>query len=231
MRDHDLSVVIPAYREEANLRFILPRLDTTLKKMGCRAEILVVDTMEAMDGSEALCLENGARYIHREGGNEYGCAIRTGIAKAIGEWIVFMDADGSHPPEFIAELYSRREGQDVVVASRYVKGGSTDNKPILIIMSRIVNLTYSIVLGLHCRDISNSFKLYRRKDLSPLHLSSGNFDIIEEILYKLKLAKGRLRIVEVPFRFQEREFGETKRDLGAFILSYIKTLIQLRFGK
>lgn len=231
MSELDLSIIIPAYKEEENLVFILPRIESTLQKLECLYEILVVDTIEPMDCTEAVCGKNGARYIHREGGNDYGCAIRTGIAHARGEWLIFMDADGSHTPEFVEELYNHRRGQDVVIASRYVKGGSTDNKLVLIVMSRMVNLAYSIVLGLHCRDVSNSFKLYRRADLLGLSLTSDNFDIVEEILYKLKKKKGKLHIMELPFAFKERKYGETKRNLGAFILSYIRTLFRLRFGK
>ena len=231
MCEIDLSIIIPAYHESLNLQFLLPRIRAVLGSLPCHSEILVVDTMTATDNTETICSESGARYINREGGNEYGCAIRSGIAQALGEWVVFMDADGSHSPEFIENLYTNRAEQDVVIASRYVKGGSTENRPILIFMSRIVNIVYAVVLGLRCRDVSNSFKLYRRSDLFELALTSDNFDIVEEILYKLKKKKRTLRILELPFCFKERKYGETKRDLGAFILSYIKTLIRLRFGK
>lgn len=231
MNSIDLSIVIPAYKEQENLEFILPQVRATLVGIGCSAEMLVVDTMEPMDETERVCLTNGARYIRRENGNAYGCAIRTGISRAKGEWLVFMDADGSHTPEFISELYKNREGHDVVVASRYVKGGSTDNSKTLVAMSRVVNLVYSIILGLHCKDISNSYKLYRRRDLTRLTLQSDNFDIVEEIIYKFRKSKGALDILELPFSFKERKYGETKRDTSAFIIAYIKTLFRLRFGK
>jgi len=231
MNDVELSIVIPAYREEKNLEFILPRVSATLAAIGCTNEILVIDTIDSMDGTEQVCKANGVRYLHREGGNEYGRAIKTGIARARGEWLVFMDADGSHTPEFIADLYRNRLGYDVVIASRYVKGGSTDNSMMLIFMSRIVNLVYSLVLGLGCRDVSNSFKLYRSVDLSELTLFATNFDIVEEILYKLKKRKGKLSLLEIPFSFKEREYGQTKRNTFKFIVTYVKTLFTLRFGK
>lgn len=231
MNSVELSIVIPAYREEENLTLLLPELVSVVKKLNITTEVLVVDTMEMLDETSRICLENGVQYLNREGGNEYGHAVRTGISRATGKWIIFMDADFSHTPEFVVNLFENRINYDVVIASRYVKGGATDNPAILIIMSRIVNLIFSLVLGLNCRDVSNSFKLYLRDEIASLQLVTNNFDIVEEILYKLKLRKGRLRILELPYTFKERKHGTSKRDLLAFILSYGKTLYNLRFNK
>src|SRR3989338_6105423 len=142
-----------------------------------------------------------------------------------------MDADGSHDPEFIAELYKYRNDFDVVIASRYVTGGGTKNSKLLILMSRMVNIIYSVVLNLNCYDVSNSFKLYKANDLKKLNLFRDNFDIVEEILFKLKKNNKNLKIKEVPFTFNQRMFGKTKRNLFVFMLTYLYTLTKLRFGK
>jgi len=142
-----------------------------------------------------------------------------------------MDADGSHAPEFIANLYKYRNEYDVVIASRYVKGGASQNSKILIFMSYIVNMFYSIFLNLNCKDVSNSFKLYDALLLKDLNLVSNNFDIIEEILYKLKKARKDLRIYEIPYYFRGRMFGHSKRNLFIFALSYLFTLMRLRMMK
>lgn len=225
-----LSVVIPAYLEEENLRLILPRLATVLASLGVRHEILVIDRTRAHDATEQVCRETGARYVNRAPGDSYGDAVRTGLAAALGESVVFMDADGSHAPEFVPTLFAARAGQDVVIASRYVAGGETDNRPYLILLSRFVNLAYSVVLGLNVKDVSNSFKLYAGDQARVLTLTSDNFDIIEELLYKMKKANPKIRILEVPFSFKERMFGHTKRNLIAFALSYLVTLIRLRLS-
>jgi dolichol-phosphate mannosyltransferase len=140
-----------------------------------------------------------------------------------------MDADGSHAPEFIAELHPHSFQHDIVIASRYVKGGSTENSPILEFMSRVLNLTYAIVLGIRCRDMSNSFKIYNGDRLRALDLRCGHFDIVEEIMVGFARDGQALRIREVPFTFQCRDEGESKRKLFAFILSYFFTLMRLRF--
>src|SRR3989338_2789895 len=105
-----LSVVIPSYKEEDNLKVILPRLCSTLDKIEPSYEIIIVDTVEPMDGTKDYCssLDSHIKYINREKGNNFGNAVRTGIARAQGEYVIFMDADGSHDPEFISQLYKCR---------------------------------------------------------------------------------------------------------------------------
>lgn len=229
---HDLSVVIPAYLEEENLRLILPRISTVLRSMNIEYEILVIDTLEPMDQTSNVCAQySDVRYINRTMGNFYGDAVRTGIREANAHHVLFMDADGSHTPEFIPALFNKRIDHDVVIASRYTRGGGTDNNKILIVMSKIVNVMYSAVLNLKCKDVSNSFKLYRGDLLKNLVLYCNNFDIVEELLFKLSRMKRDLSICEVPYVFKARMFGHTKRNLIAFMFSFAFTLFKLRFRK
>src|SRR4051812_14496611 len=127
MAQPDLSVVIPAYLEEENLRIILPRLAAVLRGTGRSFEVLVVDTEKPIDNTRDVCGQHGAIWCPREGGNNYGDAVRTGLARARGDLILFMDADGSHTPEFIPRLLEHAAANDIVIASRYVEGGATEN--------------------------------------------------------------------------------------------------------
>lgn len=231
MPECDLSIIIPAYLEEENLRIILPRLKTVLGSLKMQYEIDVIDTLDSMDNSRELCQANNVNYRHREHSNFYGDAVRTGIKYAQGQKIIFMDADGSHTPEFIPRLLEFGHDYDVVIASRYIAGGMTDNSFVLILMSKIVNTVYSKVLNLQCKDVSNSFKLYQSEMLKNLQLYSNNFDIVEEILFKLKKNNNDLKIKEIPYTFKERMFGHTKRNLLLFAFSYVYSLLKLKFGK
>lgn len=224
-----ISVVMPAYQEEENLRLLLPRILENLNEINQPFEVLIVDTQVALDATPRLCNEFGVSYTPREVGNLYGDAVRHGISKSRGKYVIMMDSDGSHPPEWIARLYSNRSGHDVVIASRYVDGGTTENGWLLVFMSKALNWTYSITLGIKCNDISNSFRLYDGLQLRALSLKCHNFDIVEEILYKLRRDTPGFKIKEIPVTFKQRLFGRTKRKLFIFIIGYFFTLIKLRF--
>ena len=124
-------------------------------------------------------------------------------------------------------MWEFREQYDLVIASRYVRGGRTNNPLILIFLSVAVNVVFRLILNLHCRDVSNSFRLYQGDQFRALRLECSHFDIVEEILIKLNPGDRPLRIKEVPFTFQKRREGKTKRDLVAFALTYMVTLYRL----
>lgn len=220
-----LSVVIPAYREADNLRVLLPKLHEALK--GMDYDINIVDTMEAMDDTETVCRENGVNYVHRQGGNFYGDAVRTGFNVADKEFVLMMDADGSHSPADFVKLLKDCEQYDLTIGSRYVTDGKTDNPWILIFMSQIVNVCFRLALGLKVKDISDSFRIYRAADVKALQLDCSNFDIVEEIIIKLSVYHPDYRIREVPITFNKRMYGESKRDLVKFAFSYISTIVKL----
>lgn len=222
-----LSVIIPTYLEEENLRVMLPQIQTELKKLSISYEIIVVDTTTSMDETKIVCTKNSVRYINRKISNSYGDAVRTGIKHSLGEYLIFMDADGSHPPEFISQLYSKKDGYDVIIASRYIEGGYTENTKISILLSHLVNKTYQLVLGLNVKDVSNSFRLYKSDIIKNISLTCNNFDILEEILFKLRKSK----IKEIPFTFKKRKHGQTKRNTLQLATNYLNSIIKLRLGK
>lgn len=226
--ERDVSIVMPAYQEARNLEAILPRLREVLRPLNLRYEILVIDTMTPMDDTARVCNSLGACCIPRRGGNNYGDAVRTGIESSRGKWVVFMDSDGSHTPEFVKTLLDHADGNDIVVASRYIRGGSTDNPFVLVMLSYALNITYRFFFGLACHDVSNSFRLYRGDLLRSLTLSCSHFDVVEEILIQLYSVKHELKLLELPFRFEKRMEGQTKRNLLVFIRHYIQTMARLK---
>lgn len=224
----ELSVVLPAYDEGPNLVWLLPELLRVLDGIGATSEVLVVDAESPRDETPQVCRDNAVRYVARTGGPLYGHAIRSGLAAARGKRVVFMDADGSHGPEFIARLWEKRDDADLVIASRYVRGGRTENPAILIFMSLAVNVAFRVTLGLPCADVSNSFRLYNGDHVRALRLECDNFDIVEEILVKLAVLHPGYRVLEIPSTFERRKAGKTKRDLAAFAVGYVWTIRRLR---
>ena len=227
MNEIELSVVLPAYEEAGSLKQLLPILKQSAQGLTSSYEILVVDTQEPRDDTPALCAALGVTYLPRRGGDLYGDAVRTGMATAHGRRILMMDADGSHNPRILPQLWQHRDEFDLVIASRYVRGGETENPAILIFMSHVVNIIFRVLLNLKCYDVSNSFRLYRGDDVRSLQLECNHFDIVEEILVKLVGSRREFRIKEVPSTFEKRKAGKTKRRLLVFILGYLGTLLRL----
>jgi len=223
----ELTAVLPAYMEAENLAVLLPELRSTLDALNVTYEILVVDGRTPHDDTPAICQHNGVAYLARTGGDLYSHAIVTAIQASRGNWLVIMDADGSHPPSVIANLWHNRHDVDIVIASRYVSGGNTENPFLLILLSRIINIIFRYTFRLTCADVSNSYRLYWGSDIRSLTLTCENFDIVEEILIKLVLRNPKYRVKEIPFTFRKRLYGTTKRRLVLFALGYFMTLWKL----
>lgn len=227
-----VSIVIPAYQESDNLCELLPAINREMSKLGTiEHEIIVVLPNSASDAELAEINTLDARVIRRGPSDSFGDAIRCGFAEVspLATWVVTMDADGSHAPSTLVHLLKESAEADVVVASRYIDGGTSQNSYVLKLMSRGLNFTYGLVLGLKCKDISTNFKRYRAQDVRLLPLTCRDFDIVEEIFFRLKVNHGNtFTVVEIPDHFYERRHGVTKRKLGPFVLSYLKTLIRLR---
>lgn len=225
-----ISVCLLAYREADNLRVLLPKIKENVEKCGEEYEILIVDGAKSMDDTEEVCKEHGVRYINQKYPN-FGGAYRTGIECAKYDKFLIMDADGSHPVTAIPAIYEMyRSGKyDVVIGSRYVKGGVTNDAVSSIILSRILNIVFRICLGLKGKDLSTDFRMYNTAQLKKIKLESQYFDIVEEILLKLELNRPdrKLRIGETPIYFDKRISGESKRDMGKFVIGYMKTIIRL----
>ena len=139
-----------------------------------------------------------------------------------------MDADGSHNPRDIERLWAARDGFDVIIGSRYVRGGNTENPAVLIWMSRILNYMYKFAFNLPINDVSNSFRLYRGDQLRAVELVSNDFDIVEEVLIRLTFGEAKATVTEVPVTFERRKAGESKRNLPAFMLSYMGSMRTMR---
>ncbi len=233
------TVCMLAHGEADNLRILLPLVIKYIKEVETDYEIVVVDAPTKLDNTDDLCKEyenQGVRHV-RNAGEGFGDAFRTGIASASKEKFLIMDADGSHDPQFIPNIYRAFTPEcDVVIGSRYCKSGETHDAKSSQIMSRILNFIYRIVMGINGRDLSTNYRIYHTKDLKAIHTKCKNFDIEEEVLLLLKLYKKPNDFVlrESPIIFGKRIYGESKRNYVKFIISYIRTifyLLGIRFNK
>jgi dolichol-phosphate mannosyltransferase len=230
-----ISVVLLAVNEAKNLKVLLPKIIANLQKTETEYEILLIDSAFATDETPEICaLYSKVRYINQEE-PRYAGAFRTGIRYAVFDRILVLDADGSHEPDMIPALYKKSiEGYDLVIGSRYCKGGKSNDSTLSFLMSQLLNFIMRIVIGVRARDISTSYRVYRTDLLKPIRTTSVNYEILQEVILRMKKLKKPFSIAEVPIVFEKRMYGKSKRKLFAFILTYIKTLfrfIHIRMSK
>jgi dolichol-phosphate mannosyltransferase len=218
----DLSIILPALNEADNLSMLLPRLHEVGRSIG-RYEIIVVDG-GSTDDTAARAAMHGAR-VHFQTERGYGMALREAFALAQGRHIVTMDADYSHDPSFIRDLYAARDRGAVVIASRYVPGGSSEVSGFRSVLSRILNATFRRVLAIPIQDMSSGFRLYRAGALREVRITRRNFDALEEVLIRL-WGMGH-PVCEVPFVYKAREKGVSKARVVKFGVQLLRTLHQL----
>src|SRR5437867_11704679 len=214
-----LTVLVPALNEAANLEELLPSIQRELKSLGIDHELLVVDG-GSTDGTAEVVARYGAVLLPQAMPG-YGGALRTGFERARGEYVLTLDADGSHDPTVLREMWAARSAAEVVIASRYIHGGTADMPRSRRIMSRTLNLVFKRGLSLPYADLSSGYRLYRRRALESLVLRGTDFNILEEIL--IRAVAAGFTVAEVPFHYRARLAGKTHARLASFAVSYLKT--------
>jgi dolichol-phosphate mannosyltransferase len=222
-RAPELAVVIPALNERENLELLLPALREVLEDLGVVAEIVVADG-GSTDGTSVAAVRRGARVVAQtERG--YGGGLLAGFGATTAPWILTMDADLSHRPVFVQELWKRRHEAEVLIASRYVAGGRADMEALRRLLSHVLNRTYARALALPLRDLSSGFRMYRRDALVGIRPEARDFDFLEELLIRVH-AEG-WRVVEVPFHYMARGSGRSHARLVKFGWALARTLVRM----
>ena len=208
-----LSVVLPCFNEEKNAERIEMELLPGLDRLGPDYEVIAVDdgsTDGTADVLSALSRKNPKVRVTRHETNQgLGQAVRTGISQSMGEAVLTLDADFTFHPNQIPELWKRYQSGDAdcVIGSPYL--GRLENVPLnRKVLSWGGNLVYKILLGQKITAVSPIFRIYKAEKLKKLELSSTDFDINAEILFKL-LQNGT-RIVEIPAVLTTRIYGYSK---------------------
>ena len=212
-------IVIPTYNEAENL----PTITGELLALGIQGlEILVVDDASP-DGTGQIADELARRYadtfhvIHRQGKLGLGTAYVQGFTWALAhgaDFVVQMDADFSHSPAYILKFLELIKNYDIVVGSRYVKGGKLDERWSLWrwFLSWWANSVWTrVILGVRVRDATAGFKCWRRSALEQIGLerirSNGYVFQVEMCYVSERIG---LRILEIPIYFEDRRIGQSK---------------------
>ncbi|WP_347565593.1 polyprenol monophosphomannose synthase [Nocardioides sp. IC4_145] len=223
-------MVVPTYDEAENIAWIIGRLRTAEPEV----DVLVVDD-SSPDGTgeiaDRIAAEDAhVHVLHRTAKGGLGAAYLHGFAwslehgyDVIGE----MDADGSHQPEQLHLLLDALADADLVIGSRWVRGGSVVNWPRRReALSRGGNLYVRLLLGVSVRDATAGYRVFRRETLEKIDLSDVRSTgyVFQTDLVARTLAAG-LRVVEVPIEFVERERGDSKMS-GAVATESLKRITQ-----
>lgn len=218
-----VSVVIPAWNEAETMPELLGRIRAALEPLAREIEILIVVPSPEDPTAEAARAGGAEVIVQMRPG--YGGALKEGLLASRGEYVITMDADLSHPPEAIPQLIAHRDEAEVVIASRYVAGGTANMSSIRALLSRILNLIYRRVLAVPVLDMSSGFRGYQRKILDELTLESEKYDILEEILVKSYCLGWH--VTEIPFDYQKRVAGESHANVVEFTPQFLSTLLRL----
>lgn len=215
-----VTIVLPTYNEAENL----PKLVSALLSLPLDLGVLVVDD-NSPDGTGAIADDLSKQYIdrmhvvHRIGKLGLRSAYMEGFQKALdlgANAVVQMDADFSHDPAVLPEMARRLDSFDVVIGSRYIKGGSLDERWPLWrkALSAFGNFYARTILGSPLQDMTTGFRMWRREALEAMPLErirSNGYIFLVEMAYVAYLMG--FRISEVPIHFADRRWGKSKMSL------------------
>lgn len=217
-------MVIPTYNEAENLDRIVHRLRTAQPEI----DVLIVDD-GSPDGTgriaDRLAADDAAvRVVHRRAKSGLGAAYLHGFRIALDagyDVIGEMDADGSHQPEQLHLLLDALTEADLVIGSRWTPGGSVVNWPLRReLLSRCGNLYVRLLLGIHVRDATAGFRLFRRSAFEKIDLASvESTGYVFQTDLVVRAIAGGLVVREVPIEFIERVSGVSKMSVGVAVES------------
>ncbi|KSW12657.1 hypothetical protein CF15_01790 [Pyrodictium occultum] len=225
-----VSIVVPTYNERENIPRLLDELDRVLGGRGISYEVVVVDD-DSPDGTwraaEEYARRRGlpVRVVRRVGERGLGSAIARGLREARGRYIVVMDADLQHPPEAVPRLLEEalRSGADLVVASRYTRGGGVEGwSRLRLLISRVACFLAHLLLpeSRATSDPMSGFFLVSRRLAGRVPERPRSWKVLLDLLVA---AEGR--VSEVPYVFRRRAAGESKlglREMAGYVLHLLR---------
>ncbi len=212
-------VIIPTYNERENIQRVIRGIfDQALP-----LDVLVVDDNSPDGTGEAVRELQGSdgrvHLLERPGKMGLGSAYIEGMGWALErsyDYIFEMDADLSHDPKYLPDLFWALKDTDVVLGSRYVKGVNVVNWPLSrLLLSWFANLYARVVTGLPVHDSTSGFKGFRRKVLEEVDLERVRSDgYAFQIEVTFRAWRSGFRIIEVPIIFVDRRSGVSKMSKG-----------------
>ncbi len=232
-----ISIVIPLHNEEENLRELEENIRNMLDSSGICGEIILVDD-NSCDSTPKICDElakkENIRTLHRRGNPGMGNALKDGTGKAENNIIVWIMGDLSDDLSAVPRFAEKIQGGcDMVIGSRYMKGGAAE----IILWKRIASNGFTslarIFLGVKVHDITNSFRAFRKEVFDSISLESGDFGISPE--FALKAHNKGYKLCEVSAFHRDRVKGTAKFRMfkmgRRYFLIFLKAVFSKYLGK
>lgn len=235
----DLTIVIPCLNEVENIIGTLDNVYMTLKDQALKYEIIVVDDISeddtfavasrwARQHAGQIPVKVIQRSLHRRG---YGAVVRYGTAYGSGRYCIFVSADNVDPVHLIPQMYDEMEkGAILAQCSRYIRSGDDSTIPFSYKFYQFFfRIGVRIAIGYSIPDSTYAFKMFRRRELLGVGLSSNRFNISPEITFKSILIGGKVSYV--PGAQGVRQGGKSKFIFHKEGLGYGYCLIRAFFHR
>ena len=216
----ELSVVTVTYNEKENIKLFIEAINKVFLDNNIIGEVVVVDD-NSPDGTSAVVEELNKKFPHtvlivRPGKMGIGSAYKTGVDGACGEVVALLDADLSHPPATLFQMYQLATNGTIVFGSRYLGETKFETDFAHLIGTRLLNGWVSFMLGTGMRDHTNGYVCVQRGVLRKVFEESTVHGVapFDHILYGITIAgvarKLGIPIVEIKAPYNKRIHGETK---------------------
>ena len=227
-----LSIVIPAFNEERYIGTLLEQIEAVdLAPLGIVKQVIVVDDHSSDGTSEVVRRFPGVDLFRLERNLGKGGAVRAGMERATGDFLIIQDADLEYDPrDYIPMVEALLAGKaDVVYGSRYMNRGRHTNQSLTAYLGgRSLSLAALACTGTYLTDTVTALKLFPRQLLLSMTLTTRGFELDHEITAKV-LAMGK-RIVEVPVRYYPRSRAEGKKIGWRDWVTGVRTFYRFRKG-
>jgi len=228
-------IVVPTYNERENVVALVPQLLQIVPE----ADVLIIDDSspdETVAFAQKLYgADRRFSTLTRTGARSYGRSLLDGYHVAVERSyarLVQLDADFSHDPKMVPALIDASREADMVIGSRYCRGGRVVNWPWhRRLLSRFANQYVSRITGLKASDSTSGFRCYTRRALQCLldtGITSEGYAFLVETVFRAQ--REGLRIVEIPITFTDRRAGQSKMSGKVIFESALKPWC-LRFGR
>ena len=227
-----LCIIIPFFNEEDNILPLVEEVEKVIRKNNLNIDIVTVN-----DGSTDRTLSKlremsktfeNIKIVSYEKNKGIGGALKEGIKFALKRYtaILFMDGDLSHDPHYIPVFVNKIEDYDLVVGSRYIKGGGMENVPFYrVFISKMGNMFMRNMLRVPVSDITTGYRMVRTKVLKRMSLERSDFMIQVEMIAKVRTKN----ITEIPILLKNRQMGASKFHMSLkVLLSYVAFTLKMR---